>query len=220
MEYKNDTDRDKENDPVDDAEDDNESAVLGLGTVYEDDSVFAAYDYSHLLPSLEDDHPSGSESGATSSPLSVVSGRPETDRVVQRPAVKPIAVTEPRSTSSEGPSAQSGGRIAFVCRLGLTVDEAAVITVKSRLYAASLAGRAYAGVSQFTLSSMAEIAPHELVVVSGQAGAEAKSILDVTEPVFPPGEGQSLWKEVKTSGWGVLNWFGALFERKVLGPYP
>ena len=84
------------------------------------------------------------------------------------------------------------GRIAFICRLGLTVTEAAVITVKSRLYAASLAGRgAYAGVAQLALTSAAELVPHELVAVSGSPQAEATTTMDMAEPVFAQGKPHS-----------------------------
>jgi hypothetical protein len=180
----------------DDAPVDDDDAALGLGTVvYEDDSAFAAYDYSHLLPvGTEDDPSDSSPSDASSSRLTVTAGLPETDRVVQRPppAVKPVAVMAPpgdisaaQRTVSATPSA--AGRIVFVCRLGLTVDEAAVITVKSRLYAASLSGLLYAGVSQFSVTSAAEVAPHELVEVTGPLTAEATSVLDVTEPVYTQG---------------------------------
>jgi hypothetical protein len=183
----------------DDTPADDEDAALGLGTVvYEDDSAFAAYDYSHLLPVGEDDPSSDSSpSDASSSRLTVTAGLPETDRVVQRPpppppAVKSAAVMAPpgdisaaQRTLSATPSA--AGRILFVCRLGLTVDEAAVITVKSRLYAASLSGDLYAGVSQFSVTSAAEVAPHELVEVTGPLTAEATSVLDVTEPVYTQG---------------------------------
>jgi hypothetical protein len=102
--------------------------------------VFSAYDYSHLLPALDDDLPSSS-----SSPLPVAGRLPETDRVVQqqRPAaVQSAAVTEQQPAKH--------GRMNFACRLGLTVDESAVITVPARFYAAALsAGRgSYAGVAQ------------------------------------------------------------------------
>jgi hypothetical protein len=178
VEYKDPEDKDKDEDDND--EDDERSGTvpsLGLGTVYEDDSVFSAYDYSHLLPPLEDDEPPSS----SSKPLAVLaSDLPHTDRVVQRPAaaVQSAAVTEQLGAS---------GRVEFVCRLGLTVDEAAVITVKSRLYAAALVGRAYAGVAQVEVSSMAEIVPHELVSVSGSAQARSTSRLDMAEPVFAQG---------------------------------
>jgi hypothetical protein len=104
--------------------------------------VFSAYDYSHLLPALDDDLPSSSSS---SSPLAVAGRLPETERVVQQPrpsAVQSAAVTEQEQAKH--------GRMNFACRLGLTVDEAAVITVPARLYAAALsAGRGpYAGVAQ------------------------------------------------------------------------
>jgi hypothetical protein len=182
----------------DDAPADDDDAALGLGTVvYEDD--FAAYDYSHLLPVGEDDDPSSdsSPSDASSSRLTVTAGLPETDRVVQRPpppppAAKSVAVMAPPGDSSAAQRTLSAtpsaaGRIVFVCRLGLTVDEAAVITVKSRLYAASLSGELYAGVSQFSVTSAAEVAPHELVEVTGPLTAEATSVLDVTEPVYTQG---------------------------------
>jgi hypothetical protein len=182
----------------DDAPADDDDAALGLGTVvYEDDSAFAAYDYSHLLPVGEDDDPSSdsSPSDASSSRLTVTAGLPETDRVVQRPppALKSAAVMAPPGDSSAAQRTVSAtpsaaGRIVFVCRLGLTVDEAAVITVKSRLYAASLSGELYAGVSQFSVTSAAEVAPHELVEVTGPLTAEATSVLDVTEPVYTQGQ--------------------------------
>jgi hypothetical protein len=199
VDYKETDDGDSK-DKDDDAPADDDDAALGLGTVvYEDDSAFAAYDYSHLLPVGTEDDPSSdsSPSDASSSRLTVTAGLPETDRVVQRPpapppAAKSAAVMAPPGDSSAAqrllsatPSA--AGRIAFVCRLGLTVDEAAVITVKSRLYAASLSGELYAGVSQFSVTSAAEVAPHELVEVTGPLTAEATSVLDVTEPVYTQG---------------------------------
>jgi hypothetical protein len=182
----------------DDAPVDDDDAALGLGTVvYEDDSAFAAYDYSHLLPVGEDDPSDSSPSDASSSRLTVTAGLPETDRVVQRPpppppAVKSVAVMAPPDDISAAQrtfpaTPLAAGRIAFVCRLGLTVDEAAVITVKSRLYAASLSGELYAGVSQFSVTSAAVVAPHELVEVTGPLTAEATSVLDVTEPVYTQG---------------------------------
>ena len=91
VEYKD--DKDKEDDDDEDDKDTSSLPSLALGTVYEDDTAFMAYDYSHLLPLLDDDIPSTSSSSPLSAPAAV-GGLPETDRVVQRPASKSAAVTE------------------------------------------------------------------------------------------------------------------------------
>ncbi|XP_023331515.1 nidogen-2 isoform X4 [Eurytemora carolleeae] len=157
----------------------------GLGSVFTDQNEFGEfedYDYSHLTNKLlnqeySDNNDSTKENKQTTEPT--ISVDHESGRIVESP------VSAPSYTGSKF------GKVNFICRISLAVQETGKIFVNSFLHLKSI-NENYGGVSKFSLHSSAAIIETERVKADKGRKRMAVTNLEVLDPVYTQGPGQGI----------------------------
>eukprot|EP00092_Neocalanus_flemingeri_P000676 GFUD01000718.1.p1 GENE.GFUD01000718.1~~GFUD01000718.1.p1 ORF type:complete len:1537 (-),score=283.11 GFUD01000718.1:154-4470(-) len=145
------------------------------------------YDYSHLVDNLIDSREVEEMEGRTPilEPISakdldvMKAAMPDSERVMQKPIIAP---------SYDG---EKFGRVSFLCRVNLAVNEIGVVHIISRLHQQSLTSK-YEGVAKFSIESNAEMLENGFVRARDNSSVAAKTTFEVRDPAMKQGPGQGV----------------------------
>ena len=104
---------------------------------------------------------------------------------------KPVSTPAPATTEDpSGPDSSrvtlDSGNVRFLCKVSLSPNERAVITVRSRLFVRNLL-KLHKNAAQFRIVSGAEFGPNESFRVEPSGSASVASVAKVKDPMFQQG---------------------------------